>query len=210
MGTSGMGWPNRITIGRIILVLPFVICLILVTRSTGNTLRWLTLGIFAVMALSDFFDGYLARRLKQESVLGRILDPVADKLLVTAAVFILWFSGIQTAGDEADTVQTLRLPGWVAGIIIGKDVFVVIGVLAARLASISVRLQARMIGKCATTGQLAMVFAMLLWPDLPPGIEPLPRLLWWAASALTVAAMLDYLVLGIRAARDASIRSKTA
>jgi len=76
---SWLNWPNRITIGRIVLVAPMVICM-LNLNATWPGWRYLALGLFSLMAISDALDGFLARRLKEETQLGRFLDPVADKL----------------------------------------------------------------------------------------------------------------------------------
>ena len=92
--TRHLGWPNRITLGRMLLVGPFVVCLLNMDEPGRNWLRWAAVGIFAAMAVSDLLDGYLARRLHDESPLGKFLDPLADKLLITAAVLILGILGV--------------------------------------------------------------------------------------------------------------------
>src|SRR5262249_10163586 len=93
---ASLGWPNRLSIARIVLVLPFVWCLLHLDASHGDRIRWAAIAIFVIMAVSDGLDGFLARRLKQESALGRFLDPIGDKLLIIAAVVVLTVSGIPT------------------------------------------------------------------------------------------------------------------
>jgi len=80
-----LNWPNRITIGRIVLVVPFVICLLNLNNPEWTGWRYVALVLFSFMAVSDGLDGFLARRLREETPLGRFLDPVADKLLIACA-----------------------------------------------------------------------------------------------------------------------------
>lgn len=207
MGRQPLGWPNRITIGRICLIGPFIGCLLLQAGTGHAGLRWGTLAIFGLMAISDFLDGYLARRLQQESSLGRVLDPLADKLLITSSVLVLWLLGVRTSEGVAPA-QTLHLPGWVVGIALGKDLVVLGGNFLAKLGSIDVRMQARPMGKWCTTAQLLMVLAMLLWPTWPDRSADFVLFLWWAASFLAIVAGGDYAVLGVQALRAKSRRSE--
>lgn len=207
MGKQPLGWPNRITIGRICLIAPFIGCLLFQGGMGHGWLRWGPLGIFGLMAISDFLDGYLARRLKQESSLGRVLDPLADKLLITSSVVVLWLLGVRTPEGVAPA-QTLHLPAWVVGIALGKDLLVLGGNFVAKLGSIDVRMQARPMGKWCTTAQLLMVLAMLLWPTWPDRAADFVRFLWWAASILAIVAGGDYAVLGVQALKAKSRRSE--
>src|SRR3989304_193707 len=115
-----LNWPNRITISRIVLVVPFVICLLNLNEPWPGW-RYLALALFVVMGFSDALDGFLARRLGESTPLGRYLDPVGDKLLITSAVILL--------SIDATAVPDFRLPSWVPVIAIGKDVLTVIGFL---------------------------------------------------------------------------------
>src|ERR1700691_1973397 len=78
--------PNLLTYGRVIAVPAVVACLF---WPAVDAMRWLALAIFIVAGISDFFDGYLARAWSQQSSLGRMLDPIADKLLVSAVLLML-------------------------------------------------------------------------------------------------------------------------
>ncbi len=175
-----------------------MICLLFQAGDGHNWLRWTTLGIFVAMAVSDLLDGYLARRLNQESALGRVLDPIADKLLVTSAFLLLWLLGVRTPEGVTPT-QNLHLPGWVVAVALGKDLLILVGNLVSWIRSIRIRVQARPIGKWCTTAQLVMVLAMLLWPSWPTAMADVTVVLWWTASALACAAAVDYTILGLRA-----------
>jgi len=78
--------PNILTYGRVVAVPLVVGCLF---WPEENVMRWVALGIFAAAAITDFFDGYLARVWAQQSSLGRMLDPIADKLIVAASLMML-------------------------------------------------------------------------------------------------------------------------
>lgn len=192
-----MGWPNRISVGRLLLIAPFVACLL--SQPGHPFLRHVAVGLFALMAISDFLDGYLARRLKDESPLGAFLDPLADKFLVTFAVIILSIVGVRKT-VEADA-QIEFLPAWVAVAAVGKDLLVSIGFVVVYLSTTRVHIQPRRLGKWCTTVELVMVLAMLLWPELY-GLGPFGyyfvRGLWVAVVALAILATLDYIRAGSR------------
>jgi len=192
-----LGWPNRITIIRMLLIGPFVVCLLNMNEAGHNELRWGAIIIFALMALSDVLDGYLARRLHSESPLGKFLDPLADKLLIIAAVIILSVVGVKNTSD-IDAREHLVLPNWAAVAAIGKDLVVSIGFGLVHLATGRIFIRPRLAGRCCTVVQSALVLSMLLWVDLPAPVKELPRVLWWSATVLAAVASLDYIVLGNR------------
>lgn len=184
-----ISWPNRITLARILLVAPFVVLILHVQDPRwGDTGRRAALAVFAVMAISDGLDGFLARRLKQESAAGRFLDPLADKILTFCSVIIL--------ARENTHVVGMRLPEMVAIILIGKEIIVVIGFGIIYLATSRVYIAPQRVGKWCTTLQLLTVIAILLSPDLPVAAARLPVPLWWAASALAVVAVGRYYQVG--------------
>jgi len=190
---SRLNWPNRITIARIVLVLPFVICL-LNLNADGATWRYASLVLFVVMAMSDALDGFLARRLHDSTPLGRFLDPVGDKLLVTSAVILL--------AVEATTVHGFRMPSWVPVIAIGKDVLTVIGFVLVYAVTGRFFVRPRILGKACTLVQLAMVGLTLSAPDWPDGVARNVAVFWWLASVLAVAALADYVRIGSRFAAE--------
>lgn len=198
-----MGWPNRITLGRLLAIGPFVVCLLNLDQADRAWVRWAAVVIFALMAFSDLLDGYLARRLKDESPLGAFLDPLADKLLITFSVIILAIKGIHTREPDG-AVEILSLPNWVAVAAIGKDLLVSIGFGVLYLITGRVFIQPRRLGKWCTSVQLALVLCILLWPSLPRQVEKLPEALWYAATLLAILAALDYIRLGSRFLSTAS------
>jgi cardiolipin synthase (CMP-forming) len=184
-------WPNRITLLRLLLIAPFVVAILnLQDPQWHDVARWSALGVFVVMAISDGLDGYLARRLHQESALGRFLDPLADKILVLCSVILLAHRGTHVEGA--------LLPSTVAVLAIAKDLVVVLGVVIVYMITSRAVIRPLRLGKWCTTVQLAMIIAILLYPSLPASLRWLPRVLWWAASVLAVGAMVAYFRLGLR------------
>ncbi len=208
-----LGWPNWVTIIRMLLIGPFIICLMHMDEPRFTWLRWLAVSIFAAMALSDVLDGYLARRLHSESPLGKFLDPLADKLLITSAVILLCTIGVRDASD-IQTENLLLLPDWVAVAAIGKDLIVSLGFALVYLSTGRIFIRPRLLGKWCTAVQLSLVLSMLLWVNLPAWLRGAPQILWWTATVLAGLAAIDYIVLGNRfvastVARPAGLREES-
>lgn len=184
-----LNWPNRITIARILLVTPYVICMLNLNEPWAGW-RYTALALFTAMALSDALDGFLARRLGESTPLGGFLDPVGDKLLVTASVVLL--------AIDATAVHGFRLPSWVPVIAIGKDVLTVIGFLLIYAVTGQFFLRPRIWGKACTMIQLLMIGYGLIAPDLPGWAQRPWPVMWWIASAAAVIALVDYFRIGNR------------
>lgn len=188
-----LNWPNRITVMRIVLVAPMVIILLNLNEGWSG-MRHLALGLFAVMAVSDGLDGYLARRLRAETPLGRYLDPIADKLLIACAVVLL--------ANERSGVPGFLLPSWVPVVAIGKDLLLLIGFGLVYATTGKFFVRPRIWGKACTAVQLALVALILLAPDLPGALQRAVPALWWLASGLAVVAVVDYARMGNRHAAE--------
>ena len=139
-------WPNLLSGLRIALVPLFIIALI--ERRPGEALV-----IFAVAGLTDLLDGIAARFLKQQSVLGAYLDPVADKLLLTSAFVILAIPGLHPG---------LQIPVWVTVVVISRDVAIVVVALLIHLAIGISKFPPSRISKWTTAFQITAVVAVLL------------------------------------------------
>jgi CDP-diacylglycerol--glycerol-3-phosphate 3-phosphatidyltransferase len=181
--------PNVITLIRIILVAPFVVCLLhLQDEYWAQWFRWGALGVFAVMSVTDGLDGFLARRWNQQTAVGRLLDPLADKLLIFFSIILLAHEGTHVTGK--------MLPPEVAVIAIGKDLFVLLGFCIIYFATSKTYVDPRAWGKACMVSQLAMVISILIYPDLPDYLAYLPNFLWWIASFLAVMTAIQYFHLG--------------
>lgn len=191
-----LNWPNRLTIARIILVAPLVICLLNLQAEWPHWRR-IALVIFVMMAITDALDGYLARRLGEETLLGRFLDPVADKLLITSAVILLAL--------DSTSVEGFRFPSWVPVIAIGKDILTTIGFGLIYATTGEYFIKPRIWGKACTAVQLGMIAFCLLAPDLI-GVFPPTRnifiVMYGIASGLAIVAVVDYIRIGNRFAAE--------
>ena len=152
---------NKVTILRI-LVIPFFVVEILYYIETGNEVhRLMALLSFAVTAIMDGVDGYIARRYNQKRELGAIQDPLADKLLLVSGIVVL---------SSNHSLRLGRIPLWLTGTVIGRDLLLLLGILVIRLTVGKVIVRPRIIGKVATVFQMIVVLWILLrWDrDLRP------------------------------------------
>ena len=175
---------NKVTIFRILLI-PFFVVEILYYVKTGNELhRFLGTSSFALAAICDGVDGYIARRYNQRSELGAILDPLADKLLLVSGIVLLSF-------DHRPYLQTIPL--WLTGTIIGRDLVLLLGLAVIQMTVGKVAIRPRMFGKVATVLQMAILLWILLkWPQR--------WLMFWtvSAAACTGSSGLLYVWDGVR------------
>jgi cardiolipin synthase len=194
-----LSWANRMTILRILLVVPFVICMLKINSpefspAMRNMIRYLSFGIFLVMAISDTLDGYFARKNRQITRLGAFLDPIADKLLITSACLLL-------SSQRARVSDEFVLPSTVVVLIIGKDLLLIIGFIIVYFLTSELFVAPVLIGKIANGLQMAMVGAILVAPEISrviPGWIWLLRTVWWAAACAAILAMLIYIRNGSR------------
>lgn len=148
---------NKITILRILLIPFFVGATIYYVRSDNEVYRLGAILCFAVAAICDGVDGYIARRYNQVSELGKVLDPLADKLLLVSGIVLLSFN---------NAPYFARIPFWLTMTIIGRDVLILIGVLVIHFTVGKVKVRPRLTGKIATVFQMITVIWILLRWDL--------------------------------------------
>ncbi|MHC4425528.1 MAG: CDP-alcohol phosphatidyltransferase family protein [Planctomycetota bacterium] len=202
-----LNWANRITIFRILLIVPFVSFMLktndpLLSDGARNAMRYVSIFLFLLMAVSDGVDGYLARRKNQITKLGAFLDPIADKLLMTCACLLLASQKghVQMVSSQGH-VQDFLLPPTVVVLIIGKDLFLLIGFVIVYLITSQIHIAPVFIGKLATALQLSMVAGILIAPEVS-GVLPdwiwFLRILWWSAAATAILTTLIYIRDGSR------------
>ena len=162
---SKMNLPNKLTIFRVILIVPFIILLL------GGQAGWfgdntfvtdmIALAIFIIASLTDLIDGKIARKYNLITDFGKFMDPLADKLLVCSAMIAL--------------IEMNRIPSWVVIIIIAREFIIA----------------ASYWGKFKTTFQMVMICLMIAnFPQL----QILTDIIMWIALILTVVSLIDYLV----------------
>ncbi len=197
-----LNWANRITIIRILLIIPFVSCMLKIndaalSEAMRNIMRYVSIFIFMVMSASDVLDGFLARSKGQITRLGSFLDPMADKLLMTCACLLL--------ASQRGHVDGFLLPPTVVVLIVGKDLFLLIGFTIVYFITFQVRIVPVLIGKIASFLQLSRVAAILIAPEISrfvPGWIWFLRVLWWSAAGTAILATLIYIRNGSRYIED--------
>lgn len=169
-----MNLPNKLTLARIILVPVFMAFLLLKMRS----LNYIAAVIFIIASITDGLDGHIARKRNQVTRLGQFMDPLADKLLVSAALISL--------------VELQEVRAWVAWVIIGRE-FAVTG-LRAIAAAEGVVISASKLGKVKTTTQIIAISAFLLnnWPLSILGIT-ISSWFIYVALLFTIISGMDYM-----------------
>ncbi len=173
-----MNLANRLTIARI-LIIPVFMALILSNIQYGD---WLAAALFSVAAMTDGLDGYIARSRQQVTNFGKFLDPVADKLLISAALISL--------------VDIGSLSAWIAMIIIGREIAVLgLRILAMGEGEI---VSSSLTGKLKTVFQVFAIVAWILRAEMPPVglmtiiVDYTAILLMGIAIVLTIVSGLDY------------------
>lgn len=170
-----MGLANWLTVLRIVLIPVFVT--LMVYRQSGAALV-----VFGTAALTDLLDGWVARRRRSQSRLGAFLDPMADKLLLTASFVTLTYLRL--------------LPFWVTAVVISRDVVLVVGTLGIHMAGGRVHPRPTLTGKAATFFQVLTVLAGLAARYVAVG--RLGEVAMWLAVVFTVVSGLQYIAQGLR------------
>jgi CDP-diacylglycerol--glycerol-3-phosphate 3-phosphatidyltransferase len=183
--SKALSLPNLLTYGRCVAV-PAVVGLLF--WSEAGWARWTALAVFVLAAVTDYLDGYLARALSQHSALGRMLDPIADKLLVAASLLML-------AHD--DTITGVSL--WAAIVILCREILV--SGLREFLAELKVGVPVSRVAKWKTGLQLTAIGFLIAGPageTVLPGTTAIGIVLLWIAAVLTIYTGWDYLKAGIK------------
>jgi CDP-diacylglycerol--glycerol-3-phosphate 3-phosphatidyltransferase/cardiolipin synthase len=175
-------FPTALTWLRIVLIPVFVGIYYVPDEWLSPLLKnWVGMSVFALGAITDWLDGYLARRWGETSAFGAFLDPVADKLMVAAALILL--------------VELGRAEAYLAIIIIGREI--AISALREWMAQLgrSRKTAVAFIGKVKTVAQMTAIIALLLWEDVIPGVSTplLGTLALYVAAILTLWSMFHYL-----------------
>jgi cardiolipin synthase len=173
-----MNIPNLITLLRIILVPVTVILLI-----QGSFRK--ALAVFIIASISDAVDGFLARFMHQQTVVGAYLDPIADKALLISTFVTLSILHI--------------IPAWLAVIVISRDFIILLGLSVLFAMSVSVEIHPSLVSKITTFLQAATVFLALFLRCLPDGVNrEWLEIFYWATAIFTVVSGLNYMSRGFK------------
>ena len=155
-----------------IMIVPFVIFMLVSIGGAAGT--WIALALFVIASMTDWLDGYLARRDNLVTTFGKFMDPLADKLLVCAAMICL--------------VEMGKIPAWIVIIIMSRE-FIISGFRLVA-SDKGVVIAASYWGKFKTVSQMLMIILMIA--DIP-ALSILTTIMMWVALILTVVSLLDYL-----------------
>lgn len=196
---------NKITITRIFMIPVFVMMAVYYGRSVqkGNPQewqRWVTIAIFVLAAASDGVDGYIARHYNQKSRLGVILDPIADKGLLLAAIITLSFSN-----------WAYEFPLWFPVLVIARDAVIVSGTMTLQFLNGTVRVKPSLMGKAATAFQMVAIALCMLQLNFFHRVVPIAS--WkvdldfldipvYLAGLATLISGVGYVIDGIRQLHD--------
>ena len=169
-----MNLPNKLTLMRVVLIPIFLLVLFLMQEPYN---RYIATAIFVVASVTDFLDGYIARKYNMVSNFGKFMDPLADKLLVMAALVSM--------------VAMKDLPAWVVIVILARE-FAITGFRTLAMEA-NIVMAASWWGKIKTTTQMIMIILVLL--QLPFACMPVvENVLVWLAVIFTVVSGVDYIV----------------
>ena len=167
-----MNLPNKLTVLRMIMIVPFVFFML--TNAAGDMSKWIALALFVIASLTDLLDGHIARKYNLVTNFGKFMDPLADKLLVCAAMICL--------------VETGKIPSWVVIIIISRE-FIISG-FRLIASDNGVVIAASYWGKFKTVFQMVMIILMIA--DISV-LHVVTQVIMWIALILTVVSLVDYL-----------------
>ncbi|TWG67585.1 MULTISPECIES: CDP-diacylglycerol--glycerol-3-phosphate 3-phosphatidyltransferase [unclassified Aminobacter] len=193
MSKRAFNLPNMLTYARILAVPAIVLCFYLEGRIRPTEWwRWVSFWLFVAASVTDYFDGYIARIWKQTSNIGRMLDPIADKLLVSAVLLLL-------AYDRTIDKWTL----WAAIIILCREILV--SGLREYLAGLKVSVPVTKLAKWKTTLQLIAIGFLLAGPagdQMFPYVTEIGSGLLWVSALVTLYTGYDYFRAGMKHFED--------
>lgn len=169
-----MNLPNKLTLCRVIMI-PFFVFFML-TDFVGDAGKWIALALFVIASMTDWLDGYLARKNNLVTVFGKFMDPLADKLLVCSAMICL--------------IEKQVLPAWIVIVIISRE-FIISG-FRLIAADHGIVIAASYWGKFKTVFQMVMIILMII-DFKQPVLQSITILVMWIALILTVISLIDYL-----------------
>ncbi|MCJ8519203.1 cardiolipin synthase [Pseudorhizobium tarimense] len=189
MASRAYNIPNMLTYARIVAVPIIVVCFFIEGRlASSDFARWTALILFALASITDYLDGYLARIWNQTSNIGRMLDPIADKLLVASVLLLMAADG---------TIAGWSI--WAAITILCREILV--SGLREYLAALKVAVPVTRIAKWKTTIQMVAIAFLLAGPagdKVLPYTTEMGIALLWIAAVLTIYTGYDYFRAGLK------------
>ena len=154
-------------------LVPFFVATLLLSK-TNDTLKWVALALFVIASLTDFADGYIARKYNLITNFGKFMDPLADKILTVSGMICL--------------IELGRIPSWIVVIIVARE-FIISG-FRLIAAENGVVIAANYWGKFKTTFQMFMIILMIM--NIPQ-LQIVTNIVMWIALALTIISLVTYI-----------------
>jgi CDP-diacylglycerol--glycerol-3-phosphate 3-phosphatidyltransferase len=173
MPIRNMTTANKVTILRMLLIPFFVVEALYYVKTGKEGFRFMAILAFAIAAICDGVDGYIARHYNQRSELGAILDPLADKLLLVSGIVLFTFNNEPYFGS---------IPLWLTGTIIGRDLMLLVGLVVIHITVGKVKVRPRMLGKVATVLQMICIVWILMQWDVQ--LRPAWLMTWTLGAAI--------------------------
>ncbi len=177
-----MNLPNKLTVLRVLMIPFFVVFMLWDIAGTAD--KWIALALFVIASLTDLLDGKIARKYNLVTNFGKFMDPLADKLLVSAAMICL--------------VEMGRLPAWVVIVIISRE-FIISG-FRLIASDNGIVIAASYWGKFKTVFQMVMIIVLIC--DLGSFFTILEQILIWVSLILTVVSLIDYIAKNVNVLKD--------
>lgn len=179
-----MSFADKLSSLRIILI-PFFISLLIYSRSNPN-LKYITLAVFMLAVLTDFFDGLVARIKNEKTELGKVIDPLADKLFLLTAFTSLY-------------LLKFGIPLLLVLVVVSRDLIILLGIVIINFLKIKVSIQPSIWGKLTTFCQMFAILVVLLEKQALLG-----QIVFTVAIFFTVYSGIDYVARGVRSVNDSS------
>lgn len=179
---------NIMTLIRILAV-PFFISAIAYYHPSQDYLRYIALGIFLIAVITDIVDGYVARTYHQDTKIGAVLDPLADKLLLLSAFICLYV--------VKDVGYPVEIPLWILLIVISRDAILLLGGAAVYLTRGNIDVVPSRLGRLTAFFQVLTIISLFLRMPFFPA-------LWFVVGILSVVSGVDYLQRGAKVLNDSS------
>lgn len=180
-----MNLPNKLTVVRMVLV-PFFVAALLLSK-TNDSLKWVALALFVIASLTDFADGYIARKYNLITNFGKFMDPLADKILTISGMICL--------------IELGRIPSWIVVIIVARE-FIISGFRLVA-AENGVVIAANYWGKFKTTFQMIMIILMIM--NLP-ALSLVTDIVMWIALILTIISLATYIMQNMDVVRTMELK----
>lgn len=179
---KGMSFANKVSIFRIVSV-PFFVTAVLYYHPVRDYLRFVALGIFFLAVFSDALDGFLARVMQQKTKAGTILDPLADKVLLSCAFIFIYLKDNFPFG--------INVPLWLVVIVLSRDLIILLGAAVIYVTKNELILTPSKWGKYTTFFQMVTIVSVLLQWNITPKIALI-------SAVFTILSGIDYLKKGLK------------